>query len=70
MERYPVVRIRPLQNGLKHHKVLPGDEPALVRVRNPEEGSELRAANLGEVALGSDGVHELLAVEVSAGKAR
>ena len=66
LERYPVVRIRPLQNGLKHHKVIPGEQPALVRVRDAEERRELRAPDLGEVALGRDGVHELLAVEKSA----
>ena len=70
LERYPVVRIRPLQDGLKHHKVIPGDEATLVRVRDAEEGRELRPADLAEVALGRDGFDELLAVQEPAAPTR
>ena len=63
LERYPVVRIRPLQDRLKHHKVIPGDQSALVRVGDAEERRKLGATDPGEVALGRNGVHELVGVK-------
>ena len=67
LERYPVVRIRPLQRRLKHDKVIPGDQAAFVIVGDAEERAELAAPDLAQVALGRDRVHELLVVQVPAG---
>ena len=66
LERYPIVRVRSLQDGLKHHKVIPRDEPAFVGVRDAEERRELRPADLVQVALRRDGLHELLAAQIPA----
>ena len=68
LERYPIVRVRSLQDGLKHHKVIPLDEPAFVGVRDAEERRELRPADLVQVALRRDGLHELLDVHIPAAR--
>lgn len=65
LESYPVVCIWPLQNSLKHHKVIPRDETAFCGVRNAEEGRKLGSSNLGaQIGLGRDRVDELLGAQV------
>lgn len=63
LEGYPVVRVRPLEDGLENDKVIPGHEPALVGVCDTEKRSELVPPNLAQVALRSNRVYELLVVQ-------
>lgn len=64
LERYPVVRVRSLQDGLKHNEVIPRDESTLRRVGNAKQRRELRTTYFGQVSLGRDGIYELVGVEV------
>jgi hypothetical protein len=66
LERYVVVGVWPLEQGLKDHKVIPGQETAFRDIRDPEENCKLRTADTRQVALGCDCVNELVAIQKSA----
>jgi hypothetical protein len=58
-----VVRVWPLEQGLKDHKVVPRQATALRGVRDAKEGGELRAADARQVALGRDRTDKLFTVQ-------
>lgn len=63
LESNPVVGIGPLEDSLKDHKVVPGDEPLFCAVRNTEERGELSTSYFGQIRLWRDRVHELVDVK-------
>lgn len=63
-----VVRIWPLEQSLKDHKVVPRQETALRDIRDAKEGGELPAANTRQVALGRDRIDELFTVQEPANR--
>jgi len=62
LERDVVVRVWPLEQGLKDHKVVPRQETALRNVRDAKESGVLRTTDTRQVALGRDCVDKLFAV--------
>lgn len=58
-----VIRVRSLEQGLKDHKVVPRQEPALRDVRDTKESGELRTADTRQVVLGRDSIDELFTVQ-------